>query len=68
MRVGAGEVDLYEARDLQRRWQKNADDWHEESRMVIGASKEHPDGIEARTPADTVCMTEDEFRHWFPEK
>ena len=68
MRLGLGIISVYEALDEQRHWQKNAEAWQRSGHIELGADSARPDGIEAESPADLVCMTNDEWSHWFGRK
>jgi hypothetical protein len=56
----AGLVEVREFEDLQQRWKE----WERE-RLFIGAAQDHPDGILAESGEDMVCMTSEEFEHWY---
>lgn len=51
---------LREGERRARRWMA----WFKE-RTLLGASSDHPGGIFDEDGTGGVCMTEDEYRHWY---
>jgi len=58
---------LLEAVSLSRRWECAADSWRDglRDRLFLGADSDHPGGVFAEGPSDLVCMTNEEYEHWF---
>jgi apolipoprotein N-acyltransferase len=52
--------DIREIEAREERWKS----WGRD-KLFLGADSDHPDGIYARGGADMICMTNDEYRHWF---
>ena len=65
--VGMGEMSPREGLDASRDLQKNEDGWKAwgKERRLLGADKGHPEGIYAEGGSDLVCMTSDEYEHWY---
>lgn len=40
---------------------------HEKEQLFLGADSDNPNGIYAENGADLICMTNDEWEHWFGE-
>jgi len=62
-----GIIDPFEANDREREYRQIEKDWNkgERDQLLIGADKDHPEGIYAKSGNDMMCMTEEEFRHWY---
>ncbi len=65
--VGVGEISPPEGLEGLRRLEDAEGSWEawRKERTLLGASSEFPEGIYAKGGDEMVCMTEDEFRHWY---
>jgi hypothetical protein len=62
-----GLVDPFEALDRESQFGKIEKDWKqwEREKLMLGADIDHPDGVYAKSGGDMVCMTNEEFNHWY---
>jgi len=65
--VGMGLISPPEGLEVIRRAEETEGRWKAwfKDRTFLGADKEHPDGIYAGKGSDMVCMTNDEWDHWY---
>lgn len=65
--VGAGVMDIANGSEEIRRSERCEDSWKRwyMERVFIGADSSHPNGIFAHRASDLVCMTNEEFKHWY---
>ena len=65
--VGMGLIEPWEGLECIRTVEDKEEGWKSwgKDKTFLGASKEHPYGIYAEKGSDLVCMTEDEYNHWY---
>lgn len=65
--VGMGLADPFETLDNIREWERIRGRWvqWEKEQLFVGADSDHPDGIYAKSGNDFVCMTNEEYVHWY---
>lgn len=65
--VGMGLMAPYDGLEEIRKCEHREQKWKgwEKEELFLGADSEHPDGVYARNGNDMVCMTNEEFIHWY---
>lgn len=65
--VGMGLESPPEGLEVIRRAEETEGRWKSwfKDRTFLGADSDHPDGVYAEKGGDMVCMTNDEYEHWY---
>lgn len=65
--VGMGLMSPYDALEAVREAEKAEEAWKAwfKDKTFLGADSDHPEGIYAKGGGDLVCMTNEEYGHWY---
>lgn len=65
--VGMGFMAPYDALEAVREAEEAEERWKAwfGARTLLGADSDHPEGIYAEGGGDLICMTSEEFKHWY---